>query len=228
MELAAEENWVRVRDTHRLISTRYPPHGILDEISTPEELSEIFDLESWTNDRLQSELGRLETIPKSQWVMGAPNASVVMAAFCHPHVNGGRFTSAQLGGWYAALDIETAHCETIRRRAEEVREVGGSDLVVHVRDYLADFDCALYDVRDREKYAALYDPTNHEISQTLGSRLRESGANGIYYSSVRRIGGECLVAFKPPLVLNVRQGPHFEYRWEGAAEPIVQQLKNLE
>lgn len=57
MELSADEVSVRLRDTHRLIATRFPSHGIFDEISRPDDLSAIFDLESWTNDRLQSELG---------------------------------------------------------------------------------------------------------------------------------------------------------------------------
>lgn len=224
MELVADEVSALLRDTHRLISTRFPPHGIFDEICGPDDLAAIFDLEAWTNDRLQSELGRIERIPQDQWVFGTPNSSVVMAAFCHPHPDGGRFTTAELGGWYAALDLETAHRETTNRRAEELREVGASDLVIQVRDYLADFDCTLHDVRDREKYAALYDPVSHEASQRFASGLREAGSNGIYYSSVRRPGGECLVAYRPHLVLNVRQAGHYEYRWSGSAEPTIRQL----
>src|SRR5882724_1288142 len=224
MELDAEEAWVRAHDTHRLIPSRYPPHGIFDEISTPNDLADLFDLESWTNDRLQAELGKLAMIPRSQWVVGVPNASVIMAAFCHPHADGGRFTSRSLGGWYAALDLETAHRETIFRRTQELREVGARDLTVQVRDYLADFDCALHDVRDTTRYGRLYDRERYEASQPFGVHLREAGSNGMWYSSVRNPGGECLVAFKPGGVLNVRQGAHFEYVWRGSPEPTVGQI----
>lgn len=147
-----------------------------------------------------------------------------MAAFCHPHQDGGRFTTSDVGGWYAAVDLETAHRETTNRRAEELREVGAVDLVVQVRDYLADFDCPLHDVRNRDQYVALYDPASHEVSQRFAHALREAGSNGIYYCSVRRPGGECLVAYKPQLVLNVRQAGHYEYKWSGAAGPSVRLL----
>lgn len=226
MELDADEAWARASDTHRLIPSRYPPHGIFEGISTLDELADIFDLESWTNDRLQAELGKLATIPRSQWLVGVPNASVVMAAFCHPHVNGGRFTSPSLGGWYAAFDLETAHRETIFRRTQELREVGAQDLTVQMRDYLADFDCALHDVRDATRYAPLYDPESYEASQLFGVRLRGAGSNGVWYSSVRNPGAECLVTFKPTLVLNARQGAHFEYVWRGSPEPSVRRLSD--
>src|SRR5260221_7523044 len=66
--------------THRLIPSRYPPIGILDQVSSPEDLEAVFELEAWTNDRVSHELGILYGIPKDEWFFG-PNATVVMAAF---------------------------------------------------------------------------------------------------------------------------------------------------
>ena len=71
-------------DTHRLIPSRYPPVGILDGVSSPEDLEMIIELEGWTNDRISAELGVVQRIPPSEWVLGRPQASVIMAAFCHP------------------------------------------------------------------------------------------------------------------------------------------------
>src|SRR5207247_970117 len=105
--------------THRLVASRYPPAGIFDAICTPGDLAAIADLEGWTNDRLQAELGQLHLFPKSEWVVGVPNASVVMAAFCHPSKDGARFTSAELGAWYAAFELPTAHREVAYHRRRE-------------------------------------------------------------------------------------------------------------
>jgi hypothetical protein len=224
MELTAPRTRLRVRNTHRLIPSRYPSAGILDEVSTPEELDDVIDLESWTNDRIQAELGRLMLVPREEWVTGVRNASVVMAAFCHAPLGGGRFTAPPLGGWYAAFTRATAHAEAAYRRGQERLEVGALDLRVQVREYLADVAAVFDDVRSRRRFAALYDPASYAVSQRFGTRRREAGSNGIVYRSVRDPGGQCLVAFRPKLVRNVRQGAHFEYVWRGAREPEIRRL----
>src|SRR5271165_5101958 len=72
---------IRLQDTHRLIPSRYPPIGILDAVAAPEDLELIFALEGWTNDRISAEVGLIHTIPKDKWVIGTPQATVIMAAF---------------------------------------------------------------------------------------------------------------------------------------------------
>src|SRR5262245_23229248 len=101
MALAPPLRRVRVETTHRLIPSRYPATGILDTIAAPGDLAAIIELEGWTNDRLQAELGLLPLIPESEWVVG-PSATVIMAAFFHPAHDGSRFTDHRLGAWYAA------------------------------------------------------------------------------------------------------------------------------
>ena len=96
---------------------------------------------------------------------------------------------------------------------------------VQMRQYLADFAADFHDVRsDDPSFAKLHDPGSYEASQELGRQLLASGSNGIIYRSVRHSGGECLACFRPRLVSNVRQGAHFEYRWEGRREPTIQEL----
>ena len=73
-------------------------------------------------------------------------------------------------------------------------------------------------------FAPLHDPVSYALSQEFGRRLFEAGSNGVLYRSVRHPGGECLACFRPPLVLDVRQGAHFEYRWEGRPDPVVRRL----
>lgn len=216
---------VRRADTHRLVPSRYPSVGILEEVASPEDLEEVLELEGWTNDRLNAELGVIRTIPRQEWVVGRPFASVVMAAFCHPHPDGGRFNGPDRGAWYCAFSIETALAESVFRRTQELREVGAFDTFVEMRQYLAGFDARFHDARgDDPAFVPLHDPDSYRASQAFARRLFQAGSNGVVYRSVRHAGGSCLACFRPRLVLNVRQRAHFEYRWEGRPEPTVRRL----
>jgi hypothetical protein len=224
MELRPPVRQVSVRNTSRLIPSRFPPAGILDLIATPEDLAAITEVEAWTNDRISSELGLLMTIPRAEWVVGTPHASVVMAAYCHPHPEGGRFNDAMRGAWYAALSLETAIAETVYHRTRWLEEIGVFETRVEMRQYLADFDCTLHDARATPDYDALHDPASYAASQALAGELLAAGSNGIFYRSVRHVGGECIACFRPRLVLNVRPAAHYEYRWEGRREPRVTEM----
>lgn len=215
---------VRWRGTHRLIASRWPTVGVFDAVASADDLRDIIDLESWTNDRLQTEVGQLQRLPPARWVVGVPNASVVMAAFCHPSADGGRFTTAALGAWYAAQALETAHREVAHRRWLELLEVGVHEARLEMRQYRADVQGVFHDVRDRRRFAALHDPDSWAASQQVGTALRDGGSNGILYDSVRHPGHACAVVFWPELVRNVRQGAHFEYVWRGTPEPLIRQL----
>lgn len=217
---------LRLRSTYRLIPSRFPTAGILDVIASPEDLDEIIELESWTNDRISGELGLLHQLPQEEWVVGKPMATVVMAAFCHPRAEGGRFNSPERGAWYAARTLLTAHAEVIYHRTKELAEVGVFDTHVQVRAYLADFSGLFSDIReDRPEFGPLLDPDSYQKSQAFAQELLTNGGNGIIYRSVRHSGGECLACFRPKLVHNVRQGAHFEYRWSGGPQPSIRQLR---
>jgi hypothetical protein len=218
--------------TCRLVPSRYPTVGVFDRVAAPEDLPELFELEGWTNDRLSNELGLLHIVPRGEWVAG-PMASVVMAAFCHPHAGGARFTDSTRGAWYASRDLDTALAESTHRRTKELQEIGVLETRVQMRLYHADFDAPFHDLRqdagaeaheagaEAPAYRAVYDPDGYTASQELGMTLCRAGANGLVYRSVRRDGGECVVSFRPTLVTNVRPAGHFEYRWRGTAEPDV-------
>jgi hypothetical protein len=216
---------VRLRDTHRLVPSRFPTVGILDAVASPEDLDAIVALEGWTNDRLLNEVGILQTMPRDEWVVGRPMASVIMAAFCHPRPGGGRFTDEDRGAWYAGRSIETAIAETVYHRTMELSEVGFFDTFVQMRDYLANIAAPLHDLRaDTPAHRRFYDPDSYRASQQLGRELRARGSEGVLYRSVRHRQGQCVVAFRPPIVREVRVGGHFEYRWHGGPEPEVRRL----
>jgi hypothetical protein len=216
---------IRWLKTSRLIPSRYPSIGPFDRVATREDLEALIELESWTNDRLSAQLGILSTIPRNEWVVGRPHASVIMAAFCHPPPGGARFSGPDRGAWYAARTLETALAESIHHRTLELAEVGGYETRVEMRVYHADFRAAFHDLRPPGRaFAPVFDPVSYDASQALGRRLLDGGSNGILYRSVRHVEGDCLACFRPPLVANVRVGGHYEFRWEGSPTPQVRPL----
>ncbi len=208
-----------------MVPSRYPVVGILDAVATPQDLAFVFELESWTNDRISTELGVLYRIPPEEWVLNRPMSSVIMAAFCHTHSGGGRFNGPDRGAWYAGTSLETTHAEVIHHRTQELAEIGVLETRVQVRLYLANFDTSFHDVRaDSPENSGYHSASSYTASQALGRELLESGSNGLLYRSVRHPGGTCVACFRPALVLNVRPGNHFEYRWEGKRNPSIRRL----
>jgi hypothetical protein len=208
----------------RLVPSRYPSVGLFDRISAPEDLEAITELEAWTNDRVSTELGILNVVPRDEWVVGRPMASVVMAAFCHPRPGGGRFSSPDRGAWYAGRTVDTSLAESIYHRTRELAEVGQFDTRVQMRLYHADFRASFHDIREGRRFQPLYHPESYAVSQEFARELLAGGSNGVVYRSVRHAEGECIACFRPKLVLNVRAAAHYEFVWEGTREPVVRRL----
>ena len=215
---------IRWKGTARLVPSRFPVVGLFDRVAHSDDLDAIFELEGWTNDRISAELGILQAVPRDEWVVGQPMASVVMAAYCHPRPGGGRFSSDERGAWYAARTIDTALSESIYHRSRELAEVGAVEARLQMRLYLSDFSTRFHDIRGADAPAPLYDPDDYSASQRFARQLLAGGAQGLVYRSVRQTGGECVACFRPRLVKNVRIGGHYEYRWEGSPRPAVRKL----
>jgi hypothetical protein len=216
---------VRWTNTCRLIPTRYPSIGVFDRVATARDLDALLELESWTNDRLNAELGILSCVPRDEWVTGRAHATVIMAAFCHPRPGGSRFADPLPSAWYAARKEETAIVESVYHRTRELVEVGALETRMQMRLYHADFRTDFHDIRRaRREYGDIYNPDSYDASQRFARALRAAGSNGLVYRSVRHEGGECIACFRPPLVLNVRVAAHYEYRWEGQLTPSVLRL----
>ena len=225
MELTPPITHLQQRDTHRLIPSKFPPVGILDVVTLPEDLELIFELEGWTNDRITADLGVIRIISPDEWVIGRPHATAIMAAFCHPAPHGGRFNTPDLGAWYAAFDLDTAFAESTYHRTRELEEIGVFETAVQMRQYLADFSADFHDVRgDNPAFVSLHDADSWQASQAFGTDLRRQGSAGIAYWSVRQSHGQCLACYRPRLVLNLRPAAHFEYRWQGTATPVITKL----
>lgn len=198
--------------THRLIPYRYSDQGrpILDLIAKGNDdlLSDLTELEGATNDRLLGESGTLPGISAIELVSGFRLAHIVNATFTHANPLGGRFNGRERGAWYAGFEMETAQAEVVFHRAAELKEVGWkAEEVFSYVDYLSDFRHEFHDLRGATAFSGCLDPDSYAASQRLGFQLLTNGSAGIVYRSVRHKRGTCIACFRPPLVLNVREGP---------------------
>jgi hypothetical protein len=167
------------------------------------------ELEGWTNDRLVAE--RVARLPKSEWVYGVPNASVVMASFLHAAPYGLRFTTADLNGWYAAFDRRTAIAEVAHHLRREAVNMRVASLTLQYRTYSAELGGQYHDIRGQMAARPdLYNPESYVASQAFGEEIRSGGGDGILFDSVRHVGGTNVVAFRPRNVRNVVMGTHYE------------------
>lgn len=191
--------------SHRLIPSQYPPIGLFDSVATAADIEAVMELAGWTNDRLVPE--RLHRLPRSEWVHGRANSSIVLAAFLHVAPAGSRFNGPDLGAWYASAEVRTAAAEVAHhlRREAVAREVPEMKRVY--RSYTARLDGEFRDVRGQPE---LHDPASYVVSQAFGEAERAAGRDGIVFDSVRHRGGVNAAAFRPSKVLDVVQAEHFE------------------
>jgi hypothetical protein len=199
---------VRQDDTHRLIPSRYADASVLAPLAVGDrELSELFELEGATNDRLHAEANLLPGIGVHELLFGVPHAGIVNACFVHSHPAGSRFNGPERGAWYAAFEIETSATEVAFHKAKELQEVGWSEPEKFIfADFLADFRTELHDLRGKRGWGRYLDPDSYADSQQLARQLLGAGSAGVVYPSVRRQGGTCIASFRPALVTNVRRG----------------------
>jgi len=197
--------------THRLIPYRYSDRGrpILNLLAQDDTalLADLTELEGATNDRLLGESGKLPGVSQIELVSGFRLAHIVNASFTHANPLGGRFNIAGRGAWYAAFEMQTAQAEVAFHRTVELKEAGWTEQEASPYiDYLADFRYDFHDIREDPAFVDCLDPNSYEASQIPGRELLTSGSAGIVYPSVRHNDGVCIACFRPPLVLNVREG----------------------
>jgi hypothetical protein len=215
---------VRQNDTHRLIPSMYAEEGdsVLARIADDDaHLRDLFDLDQATNDRLLAENALLPGIGIHELLFGVPYYRTVNAAFCHAHPFGSRFNGPERGAWYAAFQLETSQAEIAFHKWIELAEVGWTEEELTYDDYLADFSGEFHDLRRDKRFAEALSPDSYVASQGLAQQLLEAGSLGIVYPSVRRRGGTCLACFRPALVMNVRKGKTYRFRWDGSPKPSI-------
>jgi hypothetical protein len=206
---------VRWSRTHRIVASRFPPIQLFERIADPHEWEALAELESLTNDRVRQEIGDISVVPPDERVSG-PGASWVMAPFTHLG-RPSRFSDGSFGVYYCGREQTTAIRETLFHMGRFYAATSEQALDVDMRVLIGRIDAPLHDIRGgAPRWRSLHDPDDYGPGQALGRRLRDAGANGIVYDSVRAPGGQCLAALRPRVVTPPVQGPHLTYHWDGA------------
>ncbi|MDA0991852.1 MAG: RES family NAD+ phosphorylase [Verrucomicrobia bacterium] len=201
----------------RIVASRFPPQGLFDRVTRPQDLDTVMAIESLTNDRIRQQAGDLSLVPEAERLVG-PGTTPIMAAFTHPNPAGSRFADASYGVYYAAKSIDTALAETRYHKERFLRATNEAPIEVDMRSYASDVDADFHDLRGpQEAFADIYnpDPGVYGPAQALAKSLRLTSSNGLAYDSVRDPSGECVAIFRPTLLSPTRQGEHFCYVWNG-------------
>jgi hypothetical protein len=213
--------------SYRIIPSRFPPINLFERVADPEDWEAIIEVESLTNPRLRDEAGDVSLVSVDERISG-PGTSIIMAAFTHLNPAGSRFTDGTYGVFYTTPDLETAIAETKHHRERFMRETGEAPIHLDMRVYLVDLDAELHDIRGKQSTEALvYHLEKYAAAQHFARTLKESGSNGIVYSSVRRAGGECAAVLRPRVLSNCRQERHLSYVWDGAQISNIYEKRSL-
>jgi hypothetical protein len=218
------------RDTVRLISTgRLKEPALAPLARNQQTLEDLASLESVTNGRLQAQQSGLADLDPRELAFGRAGHTLINAAFAYTRPGGNRFNDESRGAWYCAFAVETSLAEISFHLTRELAAIDRFENVTEFAELLADFFGPFHDLRgaNQEGESILNaDPRiGYPAGQSFARQLRrEASSNGIIYPSVRHMGGICLVAFRPDLVLNLRQGGVWRLEWRGAQEPAMGRL----
>ena len=208
---------IQWKPSWRLVSSRFPPVCLYDRVSSAEDLDIISAIEGLTNDRLREEIGALHLVPDKDRIYG-PGTTPIMAAFTHLNPEGSRFTNGTYGVYYAAKTIDTAIAETLFHKTQFLAATKEPPVEIDMRSYASEVDAQLHDIRNLQvEIPDIYDhaPAHYGAAQSFAKKLRDNGSNGIVYSSVRDLDGECIAVFRPSVMSPVVQGKHYCYVWDG-------------
>ena len=210
-----------------MVADRYVTGARIDQpyrrvAGTPAQLDAVTELLGW-GDHIRRRLHHLR-FPDD--FTNRPGVALILAAFCYTNPSGGRFTTGDLGAWYAAFSVDTAIAETVHAHSQQLRACNMLRVTLRMRALRATIQGEFDDLRGLQATAPeLYHPQSYVASQSYGAEVRRTGRDGIVYDSVRHPGGTCVAVFQPGAVLEVVRSAAYEYRWSGSLEPIVERLE---
>jgi hypothetical protein len=216
------------RATVRLVhSGRLKPPVLEPLAPTADLLNALSDLEGVTSGRLEAESRGLGSLDPRELVFNLSHATVINAAFVYSRAGGNRFNGPERGAWYCAFVVESALAEVGYHLTRELDYLGRYDNTSDYGEMLADFIGLFHDLRKVRPRPRCLDPDigiGYPAGQELAQALMADGSPGLIYPSVRHSGGTCLVAFRPAVVQNVRQGAMWRMAWAGSREYSVSRL----
>jgi hypothetical protein len=216
---------------YRVIPTRFPAVNLFDRVASPKDFEALYALEAMTNDRLRTELGELDLVPPDERCFG-PGCGPIMAAFTHLNPSGSRFSDGSYGVFYCARDKHTAIAETRYHASLFLAATNEAPLRQQMRLYTVQAQGEVVDLRGKRIAEArldtrILDPDDYGPGKAIGRLIREAGAPGIVYPSVRDKAGECLAALRTTMLRDCRHAAYLEYNWNGRAIDCVFELNQV-
>jgi hypothetical protein len=207
-------------EAYRIIFSRYPVVGIFDDISAPDDLEAIFELEARTNQRIRDEVGEIALVRPADRIAG-PGTTPVMAAFTHTRPS--RFSDGTFGVYYAARERDTAIAETIHHVELLYRQSNEASADIDMRAYAARINGSFDDLRSVPPTDPRLDAASYAASQPYAKALYDANdGDGVVYGSVRDPSqGDCVACFRPRVVSACRTHSYLTYRWDGVRKKIV-------
>lgn len=201
----------------RIISSRFPPIDLFEDIADPADWPLLIAGEQKTNPRLMESIGNLDLVPAHRRVAG-PGASTLMAPFTHVSKDRpSRFSDGSYGVLYVGREFKTALFETMHHHARFMADTGQeAGWTSQFRELVLDVAATVHDCRGLPPGDPVLSPDDYTAGQALASALRQAGADGLAYPSVRNSGGECVGLFYPDLASRPVQARHLDYHWDGA------------
>jgi hypothetical protein len=178
-----------------------------------DDLESILLVLGLTDSRVRDAAGAFAMLPPTAQYRG-PSAATVMMPFLCPSVS--RFSSGRYGVLYGAESYDTAAAEVSHHHAIRLKAMAApSDTQILLKLWLFTISSEIADLRTHD--ASIYHPENYGVAQSLGQTLREAGAAGVLYASVRRHGGECIGVFIPKAVDTMEIRDDWRLVWNGNA-----------
>jgi len=215
--------------TVRLIPTAYIDEPAMAPLADDDEDHAILEeIEGLTSARLSLSLPIPGGLNPAELLTEADGFgwTYVNAAFCYTRTTGNRFNGPDRGAWYAShgeAAVETAQAEVSWHLTRELEATGVFENTTSYRELIAGFTSRFHTLNGHAGINALDpDPSvAYPAGQTLASDVHGSGGNGLLYPSVRHDEGQCLVALRPHMVQNIRQGDTWIFVWAGDSIPQI-------
>ncbi len=197
--------------SHRIIRTIYPPVDLFEDIAPPRDWDLLVAAEAKWNPRIRDLVGNLALVPVNRRIAG-PTASLVMGAFTHVSPSRpSRFSDGTYGVWYCGDRFEVALAETAYHFERFSRATSEPAYDADYRELTAPMHGALARAPDN-----CLAPDDWKPGQSFGAEVRQSGADGVLYASVRHPAGLAAALFWPDCItLPIAQARQFRYHWDG-------------
>lgn len=212
--------------TVRLVSTARLRQSVLAPLVDGEdELGLLAEIEAATSTRMTAQSTGISGLAAHELVYDVPHAHFINASFAYAKpMEPSRFSGANRGAWYAALDVATCIDEVKFHMTGFLADAGDFNAVVEYAEMFCSLAGDFLDLRQVPGHPALGadKATAYPIGNALAANARANGLNGIIYPSVRHAGGTCFAALRPAAVQSVRQGDVYRMSWRGQPDPVVE------